>query len=110
MKEIFNNLKGKIWSYYPLILLLVLGLLPLIWFRGNYIINYGDQTLPFFPIYSLKTNIGYLWSHQYSIGLSSSRIIAGFFYTGFFALFEALGFSLIVTEKFFYCLLAVVNN
>ena len=105
MKEIFNNLKGKIWSYYPLILLLVLGLLPLIWFRGNYIINYGDQTLPFFPIYSLKTNIGYLWSHQYSIGLSSSRIIAGFFYTGFFALFEALGFSLIVTEKFFYCLL-----
>ena len=105
MKEIFNNSKGNIWSYYPLILLLVLGLLPLIWFRGNYIINYGDQTLPFFPIYSLKTNIGYLWSHQYSIGLSSSRIIAGFFYTGFFALFEALGFSLIVTEKFFYCLL-----
>ena len=105
MKEIFNNLKGKIWPYYPLILLLVLGLLPLIWFRGDYIINYGDQALPFFPLYSLKTNISYLWSHQYSVGLSCSRVIAGFFYTGFFALFEALGFSLIVTEKFFYCLL-----
>jgi len=84
-----------------ILLILVIGLLSITWFKGRFLINYGDHSLPLSPIWNFQNNI-YMWSHQYATGLSVPRVLPGYLYFAFFAFFEALGFSMVVAEKILY--------
>lgn len=107
-----SKLKGLINSHNSItdiLLILLVGLLSITWFRGNFLINHGDQCLPLSPIRGFQ-NSNYFWNHLAATGFSIPPGFATFLYFGFFALMEFLGFSLIASEKIFYYLLFTVSG
>ena len=83
-----------------IILLLLLALLSLSWFKGNNLINGGDFGMPFDWVHFFKTMFS-VWMEAY--GDAAPRGVAQIFpYASFGALMQTLGFSLVFIEKVFF--------
>ena len=81
-----------------LLIISIVGLISLSWFRGNYLISADDFSMPFDRIKSFVANF-YSWDPQ-SLGSANPRILAFTFpvYT-YFAISEVIGLSLVNAEK-----------
>ena len=78
------------------------GLVSLLWFKGNYFIKTGDDFFPLDPAY-LLSNLPYLWLHFYSTGvvIDSFSITNLPFYVTLSGA-NAIGFSILTLQKLFY--------
>jgi len=84
---------------FDLLIILLLGLISIGWFRKEFLIDVGDQALPLSPIEDFKKYIFYSWNSTLATGLANFRGPAGLFYYGFFAILEKIGLSLLISEK-----------
>lgn len=83
-------------------LLLLIGLITITWFRGDFLIDHGDQFFPISPVEDFKRYSLYSsWCHLWAIGYPLGGGIAGFFYY-IFPLITKLGVSLVTSEKLLY--------
>lgn len=85
--------------FFDLIVLFILGLIPLLWFKGNTIIVGHDAGLPFDPVIHFIDRF-YVWSQRFSIGTDqSSALLGAFFIHGIEAALVRIGFSVQWQQK-----------
>lgn len=100
LEEYFLTHKNAIFS---ITLILLLGLLPVTWFRGDYLIIGGDFDFSLSPLYGL-------YRHSFAWDMGTMRESVGallklFPYQTFMALSSFLGLSLVTSEKIFFYIL-----
>jgi hypothetical protein len=88
------------WKYIPLI---IISLIPLLWFVPGHLIDPNDTNFPLDPIALFKQRL-FTWNNQHGEGINFSFDTAGISFHGTQALIYRLGFSVIQTEKIFLCL------
>ncbi|MDD5729654.1 MAG: alpha-(1-_3)-arabinofuranosyltransferase family protein [Candidatus Omnitrophica bacterium] len=94
MEEIENKK-----SWLDVFMILVLGLLALTWFRGEYIINIGDFCLPLSRSGFFQSNL-FLWDHAVSMGYPAPGQMSFLApYSSYGYLTELAGISLVIFEK-----------
>lgn len=82
-----------------IILILLLGLLSLTWFRGNNLISGGDMGLPLDRLKYLRLMLS-SWDETFSMGLATPRQLASLIpYALWGGITQVLGFSTIFWEK-----------
>lgn len=85
-----------------IVVIFIIGLLSLTWFKGNYLINGGDFGMPFDWVRYFKSMFS-VWVETNSLGVADYRNIASIIpYALFGALMESFGFSLVFIEKIFF--------
>src|SRR5271169_3069344 len=93
-----KHLQAHIGIVIAVLIISIVGVISLSWFRGNYLISAEDFSMPFDRIKSFAANF-YSWDSQ-SLGSSNPRILAFNFPVYFyFAFSEIIGLSLVNTEK-----------
>lgn len=93
----FRKIKKPL--FFDIVLILVLGLLSLTWFRGNYLISGGDFGMPFDRLKYLQLMFS-TWEETYSLGAPDYRQIASLIpYALWGGATEVLGLSLVFWEK-----------
>ncbi len=113
LKRIDNNFKSavmeKVKRRYPkkklfqdLIIVFILGLVPLLWFKSGCIINGPDVCFPLAPV-RFFINRFFTWNHLNNTGLSSASNITTIFFHGIQAFFYWISSSLFLTQKASYC-------
>ena len=88
----------KVIKLLPILLILLLGLLSLTWFKEGLFISGGD----FFLAPMMKENaVRFLssWDHLYATGIINTRIHAWTFVTVFLAIIDYLGLSPVTAQK-----------
>ncbi len=93
-------LKDKRYLYWDILILIIIGLTPLLWFKSGFMINGGDTNFPLDPL-SWFSNRFYLWNSQYNAGLEYYYAPGGIFFHALQTIIYSIGFSLIATEKIF---------
>ena len=93
-----------------ILFILIVACISVTWFRGDFIINAGDQILPLSPVKDFKISILYTWDHFRATGFAIPSGLANFSYFGIMALFEVLGFSLVNSEKILYYLIFALSG
>jgi len=83
------------------LLIFLLSFLPVTWFRGNFLINHGDQSYIVNPGFSWKTQLLTAWNPLYGPGRPLGGAVGGLFYY-LFPMLTKIGFSLELTEKIMY--------
>lgn len=78
--------------------ILLIGLIPLFWFRGNQVFLGHDSGLTISPLTHFFDRL-YLWTHRYGLGHDQTYALPGFFIHGLEALVSYLGFSLQANQK-----------
>lgn len=87
---------------WDILVILLLGILSLIWFRGNNLINGGDFGMPLDWIKYLKSMFS-VWIDDYSLGGPDYRNFALLLpYVLMGGVMQFLGFSLVFIEKIFF--------
>ncbi len=81
-----------------LLVILILGLTPLLWFHGNQIISGHDSGLPLSPVVHFVDRLN-IWTQRIGFGFDQSIFIPGFFIHGIEALVTSLGASLQLEQK-----------
>ena len=95
LRKHFHAYAGTI---IALLIIGIVGLLSLSWFRGNYLISAVDFSMPFDRIKSFIANF-YSWDPR-SLGSANPRILAFTFPVWtYFAFSEVIGLSLVNAEK-----------
>ena len=82
-------------------IIILLSLIPLLWFNPGYLITSVDVDYPLNPIHRLIVR-SFSWYPQFQLGTDRSINFASLFVVGLQALFYRLGLSLITTEKLTY--------
>jgi hypothetical protein len=85
----------------PIAIILLVGLLSVTWFRGNFLIKSGDSFFGLSPNYEL-TFRSYIW---YPAGGVQTQQFTFFPYLLFMAFLENIGISLVTSEKILFYLL-----
>jgi len=88
----FSNNKKRIDRFLPYIIISILGLTPLLWFKNDFLILYGDMDIPLLPKYNLYTSF-------FSPTINQQHIFP--FYL-FFAILDFIGFELYQIEKIWF--------
>jgi len=83
---------------FEFIIILILGLVPLLWFRGSEVILGHDSGLTLLPIPHFLDRL-YAWTERFAFGSDQTYAIAGFFIHGLDALISSLGFGLQNVQK-----------
>ncbi len=81
-----------------LLIIVVLGLVPLLWFHGNQVILGHDSGLTLSPISHFLDRL-YPWTERFGFGNDQVYAIPGFFIHGLDALIALLGFQLQSVQK-----------
>lgn len=80
-------------------IIFLIGLIPLLWFKGSTVILGHDSGLPLDPLTHFVDRF-YVWSQRFGIGTDQSYALLGaFFIHGLEALFTFLGISLQLGQK-----------
>ncbi|GFP19355.1 hypothetical protein HKBW3S03_00860 [Candidatus Hakubella thermalkaliphila] len=87
-----------------IIFFLLLGLLSLTWFKGDFLINTGDLGFPLDRISHFIQSL-YIWNGSVGLGSMNPQALAGALPLRLFlAITEIVGFSVVVAEKITYYL------
>lgn len=80
--------------FFDIVIILIIGLIPSLWLRDNYILLGHDAGLSLDPVVHFLDRL-HVWSQRFSIGTDQSAALLGaFFIHGFEALLAWIGFSL----------------
>lgn len=96
-----KKLKSFLSRNKVLLLILLMGLTPLIWFKDGLLITGGDFPIPFDPIGTLKASLP-AWFPYVFCGEPNAQQFLIVPWFGFWALFKALGFSLLTVNKLWF--------
>ncbi|GAG98328.1 unnamed protein product [marine sediment metagenome] len=107
LKDFISFQKKTILSIF---LILLVGCISITWFRGEFIINAGDQIFPLSRIEDFKKAVLYTWDHYRATGFVVPPGLANFSYFGIMALLEVLGLSLVTSEKILYYLIFTLSG
>lgn len=88
----FSNYKNKFKRFFPLLIIFILGLTSLLWFKNDFLILYTDMDIPLLPKYNLYTSF-------FSLSINQQHIFP--FYI-FFAIFDYIGLKLHQIEKLWF--------
>src|SRR5688572_9766660 len=88
----------KMTRKFELLIILVLGLIPLLWFRGKELILGHDAGLTLSPIPHFLDRL-YVWTERFGFGSDQSFALPGFFIHGLEAFIFFLGFDLQTSQK-----------
>ena len=88
----FGNYKNKFKKFFPLLIIFLLGLTSLLWFKKDFLILYTDMDIPLLPKYNLYTSF-------FSLSINQQHIFP--FYI-FFAIFDYVGLKLHQIEKLWF--------
>lgn len=83
---------------WEILAVLMLGLIPLLWFKKGYVIAGSDVSYPFEPVNFFLKRF-YLWNDISDLGSSASWNAPSLFFHGLEAFFSFLGFSLEAVQK-----------
>lgn len=81
-----------------LLTIIILGLVPLLWFKGNNVVLGHDAGLPISPIEHFIDRF-YLWTNRYGIGHDQTYALPGLFIHGIEAMISYFGLSLQWNQK-----------
>jgi hypothetical protein len=96
MKKFFNIYTGEI------IVLLIIGLIPLLWYKDGYIGLGHDMGFPLAPVDHFLDRL-YTWTDRLGpFGSNAVQVLPGVFIHGFEALLSSLGFSVLAVQKITY--------
>ena len=99
MIKLINFFKKNKSLVVDILIILILGILSLIWFRGNYLISGGDFGIPFDRLEYLRLMFS-SWDETYSMGAANQRQIASLIpYALWGGITQILGLSLVFWEK-----------
>lgn len=85
--------------FFDLLVILIIGLIPLLWFKDNTVILGHDSGLPLDSLVHFKDRL-YVWSQRFGIGTDQSYALLGaFFIHGFEALLSFIGFTMQQVQK-----------
>lgn len=105
MRKLINFLsRNKV-----LIFILLMGLIPLIWFKDGLLITGGDFPIPLDPVGTLKAYLQ-TWFPYVFCGEPNMQLFMIFPWFGFWALFKALGFSLLSVNKFWFVFICMLTG
>ncbi|MBI1910815.1 MAG: DUF3367 domain-containing protein [Deltaproteobacteria bacterium] len=97
----------KIGKYKFPLLLAVLGLVPVFWFKHDYI-NGGDFTFPMASMKDAWTGYAHIWTDKWGLGLVNSRAIPQLLFMVLFTVADNIGISTAISERIlFYSLFAM---
>lgn len=87
------------WNWLEIVLIVLLGLIPLLWFKPGFMALGHDMSFPLDPISYFQDRL-YTWTDRVgTFGSNQSDSINGFFIHGLEALVMNLGLSLVQTQK-----------
>jgi hypothetical protein len=90
---------------FDIILIFILGLIPLLWFRPGYELLGGyDFTIFLNPLQELKENV-FLWRERFAAGLDNTYSLPVLPYFFLYAFPQWLGFSLYTAQKLVFIIL-----
>ena len=99
-----QTLKSKIWDkrieIIFILLILIIGLISITWFRGNYLIKGGDSFVTLSPSFALKES-SQVWA-PWATGVPFPLNVLGFFFNLQMIFLESLGISLVTQQKILY--------
>jgi len=87
---------------FDLAMILLLGLLPLTWFKGNLLISHRDFSFP--PALRNFRHLFYIWDSS-SLGVANSQKFAHIPCMAFMAFLSIIGIPLVVIEKIYFVVL-----
>ena len=94
MRKLIKLKELKKEKIIPILIILLLGFTPLLWFKGDYLILCGDLDIPLSPIEDLHAAF-------FSLSINQQNILP---YYLFFAILHLLGFKLQIIEKMWFVL------
>lgn len=97
MREFFRKK-----TFYEVLLIVLLGLTPLLWFQGNKVILGHDAGLPLLPLPHFLDRLS-VWTDRFSFGSDQTYAIAGFFIHGIEALVSMFGANLQLEQRIVFC-------
>lgn len=101
-------MKYKYWIFIGIIL--VVGMTPLFWFKGDLLINGGDFGFNLNPKLVFMQYVS-SWSDRISTGFPNAPSIAQLFpYQAFLVFCQLIGLSLVSTEKILFSLLFIISG
>lgn len=83
---------------FQFLFILILGLIPLLWFKGEKIVLGHDSGLTLSPVSHFLDRL-YVWTERFGFGSDQSFALPGFFIHGLEALISYLGFDLQASQK-----------
>lgn len=98
-----NRFKKLVWANGSILIILILGLTPLFWFKDGYLIIPGECPIPLDPINTFKTFL-YAWYPYIQSGQPNQMVAAISPWYGFWAFFSLAGFSLQSIGKLWFIL------
>lgn len=98
MRKLFNLFQKKI----PLLLILIAGLVPLLWFKNNLLIAGGDFPIPLNPTGNFFKSFFYTWYPYLYGGEPNPQQFAIIPWFGFWSLLRTIGFSLLTINKLWF--------
>lgn len=101
-----SKVKHDRWKViFDVALLLLIGLIPLLWFQGNLLINGADLEFPVTPVDNFYRR-RYLWDDRLYTGWDQSQEAPHLFpYYPLLAFLEILGFSLVEIEMIWFVII-----
>lgn len=101
----------KIKEIYPdLLLIMIVGLLSITWFRGDFIVNPGDTNFSFNPPNDLLRSF-FVWDHQQGFGRVDSMATAKIFpYNLLLSLLSLFGISIYGSQKILFYLIFTTSG
>src|SRR3989339_2030480 len=106
IKPIDKIIKSR--HFYPVLLILLLGLVVFSWFSSNLIFSYGDVRFNFNP-QGTWSNYFHGWGEE-GVGSSSIQAIPFIFYETTLALWSYIGLPLFLFQRLVYYLLFVIGG
>ncbi|MDL1969860.1 MAG: alpha-(1-_3)-arabinofuranosyltransferase family protein [Candidatus Desulfofervidaceae bacterium] len=101
----YYKLKKIIKIYPELLLIMIVGLLSITWFRGNFLVNPGDTNFSFNPPHDLYRSL-FVWDHHQGFGRVDSMATAKIFpYNLLLSLLSLLGISIYESQKILFYLI-----
>jgi len=104
MKKIFQK------DAFFVFIILLLGILSITWFRGQFLVNPGDTNFSFNPKNDLYRSL-FVWDHQQELGRLDSMAAAKIFpYNLLLSVFTYLGFSIYLSQKILFYLIFTTSG
>jgi len=98
LKEHLKICNGKA---IDILIILLIGLLVLIWFNGNFIISTEDFVFTTGPVHNFLRSF-YMWDLSDGLGFRNSQILTAPIYSGIVAFLNIVGGSLSSSEEFLF--------
>lgn len=107
LKEVKNYVFEHRLILFDLGLILLVGLLSISWFRGNYLIKVGDSFFPLSASFWLREMASQVWA-PWATGVPSPLNVVSYFFFLQMVFLKSIGISLVVQQKMlFYFLFSI---